>query len=144
MKFKILGDVACVGQSALTSTPGGTHTTVTIGGDPTVGHQISRFNVVMTDEQWTKLVSEFPHLKNLDFGNASVNKVPNLRCCCCDKQLPHTERLEKLLLYSHVYSSIQIYRSHDEPYYFFIFVFRGSSEHHGCIHKVLDALQISY
>lgn len=138
MKIKKLEDLQGIGAP-------GTHTTITIGGDPTVGHIIKRFNLVLTNEQWNDFIEKYGQLKNLDFGNTSVRQVRNLKCCLCDVQLPHEELLESLILYSHIYSSIRGGGYTDEDtVYQFRFLLCGTSERHGCIHKILDDLKVSY
>jgi len=138
MGIKFFGDLK--GNS-----PPGTHTTIVIGGDPTLNCQIQRFNVVLTKEQWDSFIERFGHLKDLHFGNASFREVPNLLCSCCSAQLPHDVWLEQLLTYTHIYSSIKVYGHTDEGNgYLFRFFLCGTSERHGCIHKILEDLKIPY
>ena len=120
------------------------NTTIIIGGDPTYGHQISSINVILTKIQWGKLLRGYPSLENLIFDEVSVHKVPNLKCSYCGSQLPHKERLEDLLTYSHIYSSIQLCGVHEGLYQRFIFLLCGSSKHPGCIHGIMDFLEIPY
>lgn len=105
-----------------------------LGGDPTLGHEISIHNfIVPYDVVETLRHNLFPKLKLLVL-EIPLSTLPDIRCCACDDfhTLPVRQGIVKTLALTHIHSSLELWGG---P----IFLF-----HRECAEKILKFFEGRY